>query len=287
LPDLINQDSDGNTYYNYQTPLEKGLVSAPRRASSSPSLDAWLTAAFGANSAIWTKTIAFNIQGYAIRFPVAFETLAGNPSINVGNNTIGSGTRFGTQLEPNFSYINASTDASVEQIGSSGSFGFSTPIVGFGVVNAYSFVYATFSDLALTTPAYFIYGGWLKNPAYGGTNYPINCTSVNIGISLSDSFHPQAANNTTKQQYLTSGLANPTIDCGGDSCQVVMRNNTGNNIYVGDLYNVIQVPNTFNYGVVYKNIGASVSPGGNDFWMPCAPYGSRRLAIRIYTEGFV
>lgn len=289
MPTLINQDNDGNTYYNYQTPIEKGVVSAPRRASTSPSLDTWLTTAFGGQGAIWSKNVAFNIQGYAIRFPVAWETLTSNPAINVGSNDIGVGTRFGTQLEPTHSYVNSSnTNASRAIVASSGaSYGYSTPVVGFGIVNNFSFVYTTFADTALTIPAYFIYGGWLKNPTYSGTNYPINFTSVNIGPSLTDSFHPATVNATTKQNYLSSGLANPTITCGGDSAQVVMRNNTGSNIYVGDLYNVIQVPSSLSYGVVYNNIGGVVAPGGNDYWMPCAPYGSRKLAIRVYTEGFI
>ncbi len=296
MPSLINTDGF-NHFLNYQDAVSKGeayALSSDYRGTTGTGLAPLLSGRFGANTNVWSRLLGPTggySEMYLLRFPGAGTEEAKTGSLS---DFYSANPRF-KLLWGDFNGTLVYTNTG------NGGNSFSAPGVSpsnsaftFAVCNDYSIAVASFTTSALSTLSWFVYLGWLKNPAYSGGNYPMNAVCITANNTTAAARHIDSANGTTVIALKTSGDANPAIACasatpGADSIQIVLRENDAGNEFIGEPYNLIQVPSTCNYGQVYKNTSLQDPDGitGSNMWMPVAPWGSNRLAMRIYTEGIL
>jgi hypothetical protein len=277
---LINTDNVGNTYFGYVTPVTGGVLTD--RATFWTSL---LGAHLGSEGIKWSRYGSLEIS---IRFPVAWETITGN----VVNRT---NFRFNLDFVYNdwTRVCTTTTGYDVLKVAE----GFRTyPFLDnsyiFGVINDYSLVYASFTNIYRTTGLAATYAGWLKDPQFTGNQFPRNACILPLGAwDSSIEFYRVKFENLTERTQMSkdSTLMSPAINCsiptaGANTTDVIWRDSTSPNPYIGKLWNVIQGPSNCVAGQIYKNTGVDPDGSNNAFWMCIGVWGARSLLMRVWTE---
>ena len=288
MPTLINTDIAGNTFYNYLTPLVKGEA-----GKSIDNMTAFLNQAIGSSNHLLD---APNFHRY-IRFPApGIETKTGTVSSNAStyrirvNETVTSFNQYFGGY-PRITTGNSSANTtSFESI--DGSSGDSSSKFCFRVANSYSFASATFSSNELTTLDSFVYFGWLKEPQYTGNPYPRGL--VFLQSQTGTYFRPTTENatGTTALQSAANTITTPSITCsistpGADTTDVIIRDGVSPNNAIGKLYNCVVLPAACVVGGIYKNTGVDPEGSNQDKFLCIMNWGTKKLGMRIWSEGFV
>jgi len=290
MPNLINTDTAGNTFYNYITPTIKGESSLP----TSIDYSSILTPAIGSSNFAKFTSFGFPDLGYYLRFPAAPETKTGTVTsgestwrfaiVNTGNNH-----RISTGLAGN----TAVTSMGGNLVSTIYSFGKS-----FAVVNQHSFVTAIF-DTELTTLRYFLYAGFLREFVYSGSVYPLGACIVNVTPAIAANYRRVNIVGGTTTSILSTAansITSPPIVCtpgtdpGDDSetwTDIVIRDEASPNNPVGKLWNCVDMPASYTVGGLYKNVGAYDADGSSsaqDVYLCIETWGTRKLGMRVWTE---
>lgn len=312
MPNLVNNDTNPNPnlvnyYLNYVTPVVQGELLT--WTSNGFDISALLTAAWGDDRKRWTKQSTGN-QFWALR-PPNIGVTGVNESLSAdivaptsGALTTGARIMFGFfagtgNLAANTT--NGTTNYSISNFGSI-PINSSTPYL-FGVVNAQALMLVGFTTTGRTICNWH-YMGWIRNPAFTGTQFPRNLVSLrgaNNAISSTELTRVNTENLTTTQAlYQTqdlgsAGIFNPAISCsvstpGADTIEILLRDNASPYNYIGQPYFLIQGPSSLTVGKIYKNgaMGAGRDWEGSDnpYWMCiCKPTNGRTILMRVWTEG--
>jgi len=290
MPNLVNQDSAGNTFYNYITPVLKG----ESRTSVTNMLDAFFTTAIGAVGTNW-NTVGF---AYGIRLPasglemktgsgVTWENGNGRLNFSMSDNRI-----FG-----NSSNVNSSA-YSVFGIQGNTQPPLQNTFASFAVINNFAFVYCRFNP-ALTVFDDFIYAGWLREPVYTGTTVGVRgLTLIRKTVNTLVTYRPLVENSTSSLSLSTAAdaITSPPIVCTpgtdpGDGSEtwtdIVIRDAATPNNPVGKLWNCVDAPANYTVGGLYKNVGAYDADGSTseqDIYLCVMPWGERKLLMRVWAE---
>lgn len=308
-----------NTYLNYSNPFVKAQqVGWTWRQSSNASngnfLYNLLLEHFGeVNNTIWRRQAGINSNvhsdWYGIKWPLPWETDTReiNLSNTAGNNRF---WRIRFQLHTaNQDSINSSTTnlmyavtgtSSNASINTSGNF---PENYYFAIINDRSISFAGFNDYELTDPREFYSAGWIYNPYQDiyDSNRMVNLYTLHwvrnhwqtdINDSTWHGWHPEYTNTTSASHFsFAPNMINPSELAGdADSTQVYVKEQLGQNFYIGDIPNIIQIPNDCEYGEFYENTGVDADEeyggGGTKYYLPVAPWGNKKLGMRVWVEGF-
>jgi hypothetical protein len=299
MTNLINQISingETTTFLNYIDPVVKGEV--PGRAG----ITQLLTAHFGDDRTKWTQD--GGDYAWAIRWPVPWETKTGTiaaPSRagfagvdGVGNARsvlapyyVTTTARIGTGNGINASYITTSTSSWGNYANAPSSYQ-----MIFGVVNNYSICIKAFANNQVDTsePYTMGYQGWLKEGVYSGLQYPRNYV-----------FWDLTASQRVAQENLTTATnvsrQNPTLSCSvatpsANSTDVIIRDSTAPNNYIGKLWNMMILPSTAVVGKIYRNTGIDPDTGQVEtdqkaYWMCVGTWGTDKIGMRVWTDNLI
>lgn len=309
MPNLVNNDTNPdsnlvNHYLNYITPVVQG---ESIWSDSGVDLSGVLTSAWGNSRERWTKH-ATNNSAWALRPPSVGvtgvnESLTGNITAPT-TGLLTTGSRFVLQFTTNGTMrVNATNGTSNFSVALLTFTLTSTNPYAFVVVNAYAISICMFTSTARTS-ASWLYLGWIRSPAYTGTQFPRNLVAIRgTHNSIDAAARVNTENLTTAQSlYITqdlggAGIFNPAISCsvstpGADTIEIFLRNNASPYNYIGQPYFLIQGPSSLTVGKIYKNNsmvnGRDWEGSDNPYWMCiCKPAGGRTLLMRVWTEGIL
>ena len=294
MPNLINQDGAGNTFYNYITPTIRGQTINPTNVYF---LDSFLATHLGAKNTTWSSD---DFQQYGIRFPASgleMKTGAVN-AVSYGDQRVVFAT--------NSHFISVNTTNTTGRASNAVSISpayannVSASNVVFSVINNFSIVYCAFSDFTLSSLNTFFYLGWLREPAYTGTTVGIRglCAIRWVNTASLSAIRPASENSTTAITLSTAAnaITSPPISCTVGTASatgeatftdIVIRDAASPNNPVGKLWNCIDMPATCNVGELWRNNGAYDGDGTastQDVYLCVMPWGTRKLGMRVWTE---
>lgn len=285
-PNLINSDNVGNYYMGFRSDLFaydtriSGGGNAPNLRDLINQLGSGLAISSG------TSAIGF-------RLPQAFDT-SNNP-------TSTSSGRF----RENLLYTSNSSslsNAMLYQVSSGGvELNLSSAGAWYFVVNSFSvsMFRCNTSGNALDNSNYiFRQVGWVKNPLYTGTDYPLNAYYyfLNSSSTLKGGGRPALPNNTARTVLRvptgTSAdpIANYSITCqtstpGANTTDLVIRDDASPNRAIGVASNLLKTSLAIPVGQVYRNTGVDPDGSNNPFWICVGTMGSERILMRVWTQG--
>ena len=293
MPTIINQDSAGNTYWGY---IDSVLGNQHITLTNAEVIN-FLAAAYGLNTNKWNGSSdngATNLT-YGLRFPVAWETktgaISGSFSAGSGVSTIRCGINFWTGQ-----YGFCSNNTTGLNWISSYSFSYASapsPSFRYMLVNDYSYIFVNVGggSNGRNTQGFVLYMGWLKNPGYPGNQYPRNFAYM---LNSTSALRATLVNATGTTNFSTAAnsITNPTITCevatpGADATDIIFRDDTSPNNAIGKPYNMISLPSSFTVGNIYTNNGVDPDGGDNNKWLCVGDWGSRKLGVRVWTEGYI
>lgn len=298
MTEINIEEKTSTYYYNKITPIIKGLnINAQ---ADSTFLNPLLTSKFGPIGTYWRTsghTAAFNLPAGGL------ELLPPNiSSLNDSSSVIEAGMRVKMSVGFRWISINSSLSGTttVNASSSSGSSSISSTDIAFCSVNDYCFIYAVFSDSNLTTLKRFTYVGSLREPAANFPEvYPLGFCSIDFNSGGLFSNRPLSIGLSTASSISNAAneITNPPIFCtepteGADVTDIIIRVASSPNLALGKLYNCISLPAEAEVGQIWKNTG--VDPETNqphassntNKYLVIMPWGSRKLGMRVWTEGF-
>ena len=197
--------------------------------------------------------------------------------VSTGNDNIYfSNTRFWINSLSSFSYASAPS-----------------PSFRYMIANDYSltFVNVGGGSNGRNSQGFVLYMGWLKNPGYTGNQYPRNFAYM---LNSANTLRATLVNATGTTNFSTAAnsITNPTIACevatsGADATDIIFRDDTSPNNAIGKPYNMISLPSSFAVGNIYTNNGVDPDGGDNNKWLCVGNWGSRKLGVRVWTEGYI
>ena len=286
MTDLINQitiNGQTTTYLGYRNPVENSVLYDFRQG-----LINIFTQQFGN-----TNTRFLSHDKFYFKFPSSFETM---PSVAMATNgtSAATGWRFaiGTGGGNISFYANSNNGNGITSVQLAGFTGNWNNQPGtrymFAVVNNQSVVYAHFGDINNTSLFWWGYLGWARNGQYLAANTPRNCVQAANGPSFS---RVLTENLTTSTNLTVQG---PAISCsvattGANSTEVIIRDSTSPNNYIGQLWNMIRLPSSCVLGKIYKNTGVDpdtdvVETDQKAFWLCVGDWGTDKIGMRVWTE---
>lgn len=298
MTNLVNQitiNGETTTFLNYINPVVAG--ESPGLAG----ITQLLTAHFGNDRTKWTQD-GSNLA-WAIRWPVSWETKIGTIAAPtragfVGENGVGNARgvilaaystglgRAGTSNTTGTEFISdfpgrwgnySNSPASYQMI--------------FAVVNNYGIALRACVNNTLTGLTHdtsgFMYQGWLKDGVYAGSQYPRNY--VGYGVATFARVTQELL--TTKTNLM---VQNPALSCsiatpGANSTDIIVRDSTAPNNYIGKLWNMMVLPSTAVVGKIYKNTGIDPDTGVVEtdqkaFWLCIGTWGTDKIGMRVWTD---
>lgn len=294
MSNLINQDSAGNTFYNYITPVVKGSSTLFTHAS----FNNYVRDALGAVNIDMTTT-----SWSAFRFPApGIETRTAQVVKPGTEYDVSTTNRFSFGIDRTFHTMctNNGTTGTTGIFGGVGTIA-SAPAartLEFAVINSYSLCLASFNG-DLSVASRFVYLGWLREPVYTGEEYPRGLTSFAFYNAQGAKYNRPTVENLTTETLLSSAansITSPLIVCtpgtdpGDDSetfTDIVIRDAADPYNPVGKLWNCIDMPATCNVGELWRNAGAYDGDGTaseQDVYLCIMPWGTRKLGMRVWTE---
>jgi len=294
MPNLINTDNAGNTFYNYITSTEGKITGWP-----GANIDGFFNGVFGVSNWVY-RSVDSN---YYYRFiapgleqrtgAVTTSTFFQNCRVNhfVGNTS--QPNVYALQLSPHT--VNGATSVTTQNGTANNSA--ATDIV-FRVGNNFAWSQAEFSDVSLSTLKRFLYVGYLRERSYNSSfSYPQGLVLIDYKlIGGSTYFRVQSANNTATSNLSSAAnaITSPPIVCtpatnSGSATwtDVVIRDAAAPNNPVGKLWNCVDAPASYTVGGLYKNVGAYDADGSiseQDVYLCVMPWGERKLLMRVWTE---
>lgn len=292
MPNLINQDSAGNTFYNYITPVIRGEsmgVGTQMRSNVS----SFLATALGASGGNWIAVFG----GYNLRVPAPGLEMKTAP---VTGNLDGDARMeyYPFSGEPvTISSNNVASGGGYNRVGvTSSPYTYNPLDKFFAVINDYAAVSACFSS-DFSTLKRFLYLGWLREPVYTGPGVGV-LGLVAIGASGAGSIftavRPSAENLSDSISLSTAAnsITTPPINCSiatpvADATDITIRDAASPHNPVGKLWNCIQLPASCNVGELWRNVGVDADGGGSDqdVYLCVMPWGTAKLGMRVWTEG--
>ena len=298
MTNLINQitiNGELTTFLNYVNPVTKGVFN-----NGLSSITSLLLTHFGDNRNIWTNGSQY---AWAVRFPVAWETKTGTIAVpsypnfagvdGAGNSRITFCPFYSTAILRANS-TNANTTTTVDLRARWGNYlnAPSSHQMIFAVVNNYSIAIKSFpsNTMSDTSTSSWVVYGWAKQGVYTGLQYPRNL------VALSDSDRQRVT-----QEELTTATSlldgNPTLSCavstpGANSTDVIIRDSTAPNNYIGKLWNMMVLPSSAVVGRIYKNTGIDPDTGVVEtdqkaFWVCVGSFGTNKIGMRVWTENII
>jgi len=293
MTDLINQitiNGETTTFLNYVNPV------VPVVNCGVPGVDTLLETHLGPKGPLWNSQTIVSTQYRFIKFPVPWETITGD----VGASMLSSGSRLSTNTRCTITYtsvanggLNSTSTTNATSIEVKNNLMAYDRV--FGVINNHCLVLARTSSDTRANITDFIYVGWAKEGQYTGTQFPRNL----IGTVTSTSTGPVLARVLQENLTTTQGLlsSNPTLSCliptaSADSSDVIIRDSTAPNNYIGKLWNMMILPSTAVVGKIYKNTGIDPDTGVVEtdqkaFWMCVGSWGTDNIGMRVWTENII
>lgn len=286
----INQDSFGNTYFNYFDALSNGFVGYNRDTIFTN----FLLAAFGANKYIAND----GLSGFAIT--------PSNSDESITSNTSASLYRFSGNLFQNtYHYFNtnSSNNNTKISVGEGGSGGFvayipsQTSDIFYAIANNRSLVIAALkrhptTGLVDPTSWRFGYLGWLKDPGFAGSLRTRNCSVIHGDNGGGTAFRPQQENQTPISYYANSGsTANYSITCTNSTSSpsttdLILRDASSPYYAIGSCYNLLKSSASLAIGQLYDIPNTVDSNTEQKRFLCVGNWGSEKLLMRVWTEGF-
>lgn len=290
MPNLINTDNAGNVFYNYITPVVKGVTSTIYVGNNySTDFETLITTSgntfntYTAYNSDWLGNATW--VNYRIRFAA--------PGLETR-----SDTRYRTNLsKAGGRYFPNNASGSAAEIVDYTIL--SAQNMSFCCFNQYAFVIASFNGVT-TSPSSFQYIGYLREPSYDDAfSYPRGFVSIHwhSGGSVSGKrVNIENVAATTNLSTAANSITSPPIVCTtgtdpGDGSEtftdVVIRDAAAPNNPVGKLWNCIDMPATCNVGELWRNTGAhdgDASASEQDTYLCIMPWGTRKLGMRVWTE---
>lgn len=314
MPNTINQH-EGNTFYNYLTPVVRGSAGVISRDGFFYN---FLETAYGPINGNWAGYDSITPSStsgrvWRVRFPApGLEQMTGAIP-NGGIHQAASNLKCRAVLNfddgwyagdlHSYTLGNTINGGSLDT-GSNKSFGEFPKQVVFAVANDYCFQTAVFSDSSLTSMVYYIYMGWLRDPAYNGDVFPRGLVAIyykasngyNRAVRVGTENAPPY-NNVANLSIGNNSITNPPIVCtnetpGADATDVLIRENSAPNFAIGRLYNCVSLPNTAVIGQLWQNNGVDVDTGlphtspNTNKYLVVRSWGGRKLGMRIWSENY-
>ena len=286
-PNLQNVDNVGNYYmgfrsdlFAYDTRLADGNVATPLRDLINlmePGL---------AVSNLESDNISFKL-------PQSFDTTAKpTTAINGRFRDVAFSASNGTTTTSYISYV-------VPNGVSSESFNLSTSVAWYFVVNTTSVSMfrsnVSGNNLSPSSGYNFRQVGWVKNPLYDGTNYPLNAYYLCLNNSnRRGGGRPQLPNNISRSSLRVpttsafDSVANYSITCqtatpNANTTDLVIFDNLAPNRAIGVASNLLKTSLAIPVGQIYRNTGVDPDGSDNPFWLCVGEYGSERILMRVWT----
>ena len=154
-----------------------------------------------------------------------------------------------------------------------------------------------FTGNSLTPNSYFfIQVGWIKNPLYTGSNFPLNAYYFTLGNSanMRGGGRPEVVNTNTRTPLrvptgsTADSVANYSISCqtattGANVTDMVLFDNNAPNRAIGVCSNLLKTSLPIPVGQIYRNTGVDPDGGNNPFWLCVGELGNERILMRVWT----
>ncbi|MFM1842168.1 MAG: hypothetical protein RLZZ490_904 [Cyanobacteriota bacterium] len=290
MPNIINQDSAGNTYYGYIDSVAGNQFASVGLTE----LNDFFTTAYGSPGTIWAGSgdNGASKLAYGFRFNHPDETktgtISGNFDWNTGLNTIRCALNF---WSGGYGFCsNNSTGINWNALGSFSYASAPSPRFPYLIAGQNSLIFVNIGPETRSTLGFILYLGWLKEGAYTGNQYSRNFSYM---ISPTVAQHPSAVNTTSRYSYNTANdsITNPSIVCevgtpGADTTDVIFRDNFSPYNAIGKPYNLLSLPSSCVAGKLYKNNGVDPDGSDNNKWLCVGNWGGRKLGVRVWLEGY-
>lgn len=293
MPNLINTDNAGNVFYNYITPVLKGLGNSWGYIHNDTYINFFTEATSRVGGAFY-----YSSSNYSLRLPpTSLEFKTGSIASHTTGNTRFYFGNYGRPLNlqiNSHTTTNSFTSVSVNN-------GNWTSTIGnklFMIWSANAFVQAMFSD-DLTSCQFFRYAGYLREPAFDDSSLSsLGFVGILGKPGTIIASRPAVIGGSTAAALSTAAdaITSPPIVCTagtdpGDGSEtftdIVIRDAASPNNPVGKLWNCIDMPATCNVGELWRNTGAydgDASASEQDIYLCVMPWGTRKLGMRVWTE---
>jgi hypothetical protein len=297
-PNLINSDNVGNFYYGWRTNLFVGATQT--LSANNITLRDFINSSFGQICAVtqFGDRLGFTLPhpSETISLPALGSSANENPSqtgsrIRFGHSEMSSSNSTASAGIPGIPYV-ATNPANTEV---------STGAWQYWCLNSSSLSYFSIAQSGNdynNTSYIFKHFGWVKNPLYSGSNYPLNAyyfflSSATIGRGGG---RPTLPNNNTRTALRVptgtsaDAIANYSITCqtstpGANTTDLIIRDDASPNRAIGVASNLLKTSLAIPVGQIYPNEVVDPDGSNNPFWMCVGVYGSERILMRVWTQG--
>lgn len=285
LPNLQNVDNVGNYYMGFRSNL---FVYDTRLAGGNlaPALRDLI------NLMEPGLAISNTTSNLGFKLPQSFDTTPKPSSQNDGRFREGTlsasnGTTSGSYI--NYQVAGGGSSLNLEQSGA-----------WYFVVNStsVSMFRSNVSGNALNPSSGYLFRqvGWVKNPLYDGTNYPLNAYYLFLQNQTNSrgGGRPDLPNNTSRVSLRVpttlafDSVANYSITCqtatpNANTTDLVLFDNLAPNRAIGVASNLLKTSLAIPVGQIYRNTGVDPDGSNNPFWLCVGEYGSERILMRVWT----
>ena len=286
MTNLINQISingETTTFLNYVNPVVGG-------ESIVQDATAWVT--FFQQQLTSLRFVRSTNNYYNLRFNTSFETLTGQVA---SFNGLATNARYCFRLGGDIRRADATNGTVQSEVPIGGYATWYYRDYAFAVINNNSLTMAFFGDSGRSTSVNWMSAGWLKDGQYSGLNYPRNF--YNIGDREDADLTAFRITRENLATLTSVSTQNPTLSCsvatpGANSTDVIIRDSSAPNNYIGKLWNMMVLPSTAVVGKIYRNTGIDPDTGQVEtdqkaYWMCVGSWGTDKIGMRVWTENLI